>query len=221
MKTQTPKKRFSPLFETLERRDAMSVTSATVVDGTLKIIADNANDYIEIRQTYPIVSRRSQVDHSTARVTRRLFEPPIIQIVPSVIVTDKTATVNNRWSFKSSAVLRIEVQMNGGDDRLDSTSSFSTKVYGGDGNDNIFTGNGNDAIYAGNGSDNVSAGAGNDYLSGGDGNDFLSGGAGSDNLYGGTGPNILIGDQGNDFLFAGSRADYIEGGAGQDYVEAS
>src|SRR5262245_11326244 len=134
----------------------MSVTSVTLGAGTLSVIADGAADDIEIRQQIPKVG--------TAVGT-------------TVKVTDKTAAANNVWSFNASAVQRILVQTNGGNDRVVSNAAAPVRVFAGDGNDQITTGGGGDQIDVGAGNDTVSAGGGNDVVFGQAGDDFLAGGA--------------------------------------------
>jgi Ca2+-binding RTX toxin-like protein len=171
-----------------------AVTSVTLSAGTLRVVADNANDVVEIRQVG-------------------------FRIGQTVTVKDKTATPNATWNFNAAAVQRIVVDLKGGGDRLDSTVAKPTQVWGGDGNDYLVTGAGADEIDAGAGDDYVSAGGGHDTLYGRTGNDILLGGTGNDRVFGQEGTNTLIGETGNDSLFAGTRADGVYGGEGYDHLE--
>jgi Ca2+-binding RTX toxin-like protein len=193
-KNTTQKHRAHLTLESLESRDLMSVTSVVLSAGTLKVVANNANDNIEIRQG-------------------------VYGTGTQVTVKDKTMASNNYWSFNAASVQRIVVEMNGGNDRLDSNASKPTSVLAGDGDDVIITGNSADEIHGGNGNDLVFAGGGNDLVFGEAGNDVLHGGAGNDKLFGGSGVNQLGGEAGNDSLYAGSRADIVDGGTGYDYLD--
>jgi Ca2+-binding RTX toxin-like protein len=166
-KNTTQKHRAHLTLESLESRDLMSVTSVLLSTGTLRVVANSAADNIEIRQ----------VTQTTGS---------------QVTVKDKTMAANNFWSFKADSVKNIVVEMNGGNDKLDSNAAKPTSVFGGDGDDLIITGSGNDEIHGGNG---------------------------RDKLFGGAGVNKLFGEAGNDSLYAGSRADYVDGGTGYDYLE--
>src|SRR3954466_491916 len=101
MRTHTPNRRARLALQALEGRDMMSVTSVTLTNGTLQVIADNAADNVEIRQT---------VGGLGSKLT----------------VTDKTMTANNSWAFNAANVQRIVVKLNGGDDRLDSAATKPT-----------------------------------------------------------------------------------------------
>ena len=97
----------------------------------------------------------------------------------------------------------------GGNDLVDaSVASGGNRIYGGDGNDELYAGR-NDRLFGENGDDILDAsqgkggnrlygGAGNDTLFAGT-NDFLSGGDGDDKLFAGKG--------GNNTLFGGAGAD--------------
>jgi Ca2+-binding RTX toxin-like protein len=195
-RTTTPKNGLRPMLEALEGREMMSVTAVTLSAGTLHVVADGGNDYVEIRQ---MIGRTGPGQ--------------------TVTVRDKTATANNVWAFNASGVQRIVVETNGGNDRVDSNAVAPTQVWGGEGADLIVTGGGKDEIIAGGGNDTVFAGGGNDTVSGHGGDDLLAGGAGNDSLYGHGGTNRLLGDSGNDSLFAGSRSDTVDGGVGYDYLD--
>ncbi|MAC46267.1 MAG: hypothetical protein CMI12_05350 [Oceanospirillum sp.] len=75
---------------------------------------------------------------------------------------------------------------------LNSTSTATTTISGGAGNDTLNGNAAKDTISGGAGNDTIDGGAGNDTLSGGDGNDSLTGGAGADSLTGGAGNDTFI-----------------------------
>jgi Ca2+-binding RTX toxin-like protein len=186
--------RLRSTLEALETRDVASVTSVTLAAGTLRVVGDNAADFVEIRQLNGRIGQ-------------------------TVTVKDKTASPNTTWTFNAAAVQRIVVDLKGGADRLDSTAAKPTQVWGGDGNDYIVTGAGADEIDAGAGDDYVEARGGHDTLYGRHGEDALIGGAGNDRAFGHEGYNVLAGESGNDSLYAGSRADAVIGGEGYDHLE--
>lgn len=216
--------------ETLERRDVMSVTSVTLQGGVLRVACDSANDNVEIRQAFPILTTLATATTTLARA--RVLGPIIL---PSTItVKDLTRTTNNTSTFNGAAVQRIEVDLGAGDDRLFSNSGKPTTVRAGDGNDRVETGAGNDTVLAGagndtvltnNGNDFVNGEAGNDTVVGGNGNDSLFGVSGNDSLFGGAGQDFLNGGDGSNLLYAGdgndtisslSRDDVVDGGLGYD-----
>jgi Ca2+-binding RTX toxin-like protein len=101
----------------------------------------------------------------------------------------------------------------GGNDRL----------YGQDGNDQIFGHGGDDILDGGAGADELWSGDGNDWLSGGAGVDRLIGGNGDDQLDGGADADAMYGWAGNDTYFVNSVGDLVreEVGAGIDTVWSS
>lgn len=144
-----------------------------------------------------------------------------------------------------SAGVLVEVEINGGQPQQFSNVTL-TKVYGGDGNDQItidgylptelYGQNGDDTInggttidkiYGANGSDTIYGHAGDDllygqndldYIYGGDGNDLINGGDGHDRLWGDDGNDTMYGLDGNDTLLAGNGDDSVFGHNGNDFV---
>lgn len=210
VKAPSQRNRASLTLETLEGRDLMSVTSATVSFGTLNVVADDAADNVEIRRVVPVLDKTFG-----AAKAKRIVILPQAQIV----VTDKSVTPNATYSFRSSEVQRINVQLQGGADRLESLVTLPTTVYAGAGNDTILTGGGADFILAGQGNDFVKAGAGIDTIYGEDDNDTLFGGPDTDVIVGGPGFNTLRGEAGDDNITSGGRSDIVDGGDGYDHVQ--
>lgn len=103
-----------------------------------------------------------------------------------------------------------------GDDVIQSTSSSTTYILGGDGNDTINSGLASDYISGDAGDDTLIGGDGDDYLDGGSGYDDLRGGNGNDQLHGGDDEDFLFGGAGDDYLDGGSGADSMSGGLGND-----
>ena len=133
----------------------------------------------------------------------------------------------------------------GGDDVIDlSTSTCSSVVDGGPGNDTMHGGSGSDEIRGGAGGDSIAGGFGSDWLYGGAGNDAIHGGGGDDRIFGnedsdtrewkemhglvgGPGNDIILGDDGLIIydgvipeveLFGSAGDDEIHGGDGNDWV---
>lgn len=91
-----------------------------------------------------------------------------------------------------------------------------TKDTTGTDDDRIWGGNGNDDLYGMSGNDVVGGGKGDDRIWGNSGDDRLGGGAGDDEVRGGSGNDRIAGHRGNDFLDGNSGDDKIFGGAGND-----
>jgi arylsulfatase A-like enzyme len=126
----------------------------------------------------------------------------LVTTAPTSVITgtatDDTKTISTRNN---------DVFTDGGNDLVDSSvSKGNNRIYGGDGNDELYAsigdrlfgeagddildaslGKGNNRLYGGTGGDSLFAGTPNDFLSGGDGNDTLYAGKGANTLYGGAG----------------------------------
>lgn len=115
--------------------------------------------------------------------------------------------------------LRIELE--NGDDRLDST--VGATVFLGGGNDRF---DGSGTVQGSSGDDHMTAKPGGSAtnLDGGPGDDVLLGGSGGQLLSGGTGRDTIDGGPGDDTVEAGDmwpstrEADRVEGGSGRDEV---
>ena len=148
---------------------------------------------------------------------------------------------NDRITVEELAGGVIKYTVNGVMNQVTLAPNVEVRVFGLDGNDEIFLtgllrnalvdgGDGNDFIDAhrvtsalatldlrgGSGNDIIIGGAGNDLLDGGTGDDLLLGGAGNDTLRGRDGNDILLGGFGNDLLEGGNGNDILLGGSGND-----
>ncbi len=168
---------------------ASSTVRAVVARGTLVITGTPSPDRIALRlsRTLP---RRLQVD------------------VGDNGSADRT--------FALGSFARIDIEAGGGSDRIridDRNGSFtttkSTRINGGPGDDTLIGGAGNETLIGGDGNDviaghwgvdNVGLGNGNDavFLAAGDGSDVVRGGAGFDTL-------VVTGSAADEFLGATSR----------------
>ena len=93
---------------------------------------------------------------------------------------------------------------------------FGKKIFGTNGDDDIFGSRHSETIFGFRGDDAIFAGLGNDTVLGGRGDDLIDGGKGNDRLFGEKGNDALLGGEGNDDLFGGSGRDLLLGGAGRD-----
>ncbi|MDC0660186.1 zinc-dependent metalloprotease family protein [Leisingera sp. SS27] len=103
-----------------------------------------------------------------------------------------------------------------------------SKIYAGDGDDNVLGREGNDKLYGGNGDDTVTGSYGTDRIYGGKGHDILIGGIDEstysgqadegDRLFASWGRDTLYGGRGDDILKAGGGADRLVGGDGSDVL---
>ncbi|WP_310487509.1 alkaline phosphatase family protein [Chamaesiphon sp. VAR_69_metabat_338] len=130
---------------------------------------------------------------------------PIVKSPSSVITgtaADDTKNVSNSLNT---------IFTDGGNDVVDSSvGKGDNRIYGGDGNDELYAGK-NDRLFGeagddildatvGKGGNRLYGGAGNDTLFAGS-NDFLSGGDGNDIIYAGKGGSTLSGDSGTDKFY--------------------
>lgn len=93
------------------------------------------------------------------------------------------------------------------------------RLYGYIGDDWVLGGAGTDQIWGGEGNDSLDGGVGDDTLLGENGNDTLNGGLGVDGLDGGAGADTLYGDDGNDLLFGQAGNDFLFGGYDNDVLD--
>jgi RTX calcium-binding nonapeptide repeat (4 copies) len=93
---------------------------------------------------------------------------------------------------------------------------FGKKIFGTNGDDDIFGSQHSETIFGFRGDDVIFAGLGNDTVYGGRGDDLIDGEKGNDRLFGEKGNDALVGGEGNDDLFGSSGRDLLLGGAGRD-----
>jgi autotransporter-associated beta strand protein len=91
------------------------------------------------------------------------------------------------------------------------SGGFSSKLYGGDGNDTVYGTLGRDWIEGGFESDYIEAGTGGDEVLGGPGGDAIIVAGGNARIFGG---------HGNDVIDGGDGDNWIEGGPGDDRIYA-
>ena len=117
-----------------------------------------------------------------------------------------------------------------GDDVIRGGRGSDRRIFGGDGNDQLFGESGQERILGGEGNDLIDGGRAGDALHGEGGDDRIVGDAGPDGLYGGPGADHLdggasadrlLGGEGSDELVGGSAPDYFDGGAGDDAIRAA
>jgi serralysin len=163
------------------------------------------------------------------------------QTTPVTVTYTSTTTGTSSVGDNFQAIERIRLISGSGNDTINiSSTSLTSRVNGGSGNDSITIGIGNDILYGEDGNDTLNGGDGQDGLYGGDGDDVLSGGGGNDGggyiyepsvglsfvdygLYGGAGNDNLDGGAGDDYLEPGEGNDTINGGSGNDilYIDYS
>lgn len=78
-----------------------------------------------------------------------------------------------------------------GDDSIHISSTATTRIYAGDGDDRVQTGSGLGFIDGGPGHDVITGGSGHNILSGGDGNDVINAGTGTHVIYPGLGHDLV------------------------------
>lgn len=186
--------------EALERREMMAANLMADLysNGVLRIEGTERSDTIVVRQ----INNQISVDGINIRFNG-----------------SNVARVN------ASQVSSIDVIALGGDDKiwLNSDSvrgqqhlNKPSRIWGGDGNDQIVGGSAADVIYGGAGNDKIWGHFGNDTIWGESGNDDLYGNQGNDTLHGGLGNDRMWGGENNDRLFGGDGNDELMGGSGDD-----
>jgi Ca2+-binding RTX toxin-like protein len=129
---------------------------------------------------------------------------------------DLTRTAPSAFTIELVNVEHIEVNGLGGHDTVDASPLQggilqTTRMDGGDGDDQLVGTPRNDTLVGASGDDTLSGRDGDDILTGGAGSDVLNGGAGNDRLRG----QGASGDQ----LTGGAGDDELNGGAGTDRVQ--
>ncbi|MBE8955507.1 MAG: calcium-binding protein [Quinella sp. 2Q5] len=134
--------------------------------------------------------------------------------------TDAYTLSSNKKSITCAAGTSETITVSGINSTINSSSSGTGKVTGGNRNEYIKVSGGNYTVLGNGGNDIILGGASADSLDGGDGNDILDGGAGNDTLWGGAGNDTLWGGAGNDTLWGGAGNDTFvyTAGEGKDYI---
>ena len=157
--------------------------------------------------------------------------------------SDGSCTVSrSTGSCPAAGVGSIAVNVGEQDDTVTQSSSITSRLAGGNGNDKLTGGPGDDILIGEAGADTLAGGAGHDTadysartapvsvsLNGtaDDGEvgendnvaadvEVLAGGSADDQLAGNDGDNALLGNGGNDLLGGGGGNDQLDGGAGDD-----
>ncbi len=100
------------------------------------------------------------------------------------------------------------------------TTTGSSNITVGDGNNNIQNNKGNSYIKAGNGNNIIISSGNINNIQVGDGNNYIEGGSDNDNILVGNGDNVIYGLNGNDTIVAGNGNNYIDGGNNDDTIIA-
>lgn len=102
----------------------------------------------------------------------------------------------------------------------DTTSggSYIERLYGNQGDDDMFGEGSNDEMWGGLGHDYMVGGTGNDIMFGENGDDYMYGGNGNDKVHAGNGDDWLYGDADEDVLYGGRGEDHLFGGGCDDVL---
>lgn len=193
------KSRRTLVFDNLESRQVLSVSSLWFSGTTLVVKTDNAATSVDVHQAGPNI----QIEDVGSGKTWS-YAPS------SVGTVEFQGGAGNDRLVDYISNLPIRAFGFGGNDYLEGYNA-SDYFDGGDGNDQLVGYGGDDLMFGG---------PGNDVLLGMDGNDQLVGGDGDDHLNGGTGNDSMWGQNGNDVLIAIDNAlnDYVEGDGGRDIM---
>jgi Ca2+-binding RTX toxin-like protein len=215
-------KKFSPTFDALERRDAMSVTP-TLYYGSLRLEGSAGNDTIAVRQVsnnFVISAEGRDVaafaisDVRKIEIEGKAGDDIIINNSSFPIVVRGGEGVDRITGGSGNDVLMGD----GGADIIDGGAG-DDYLFGDADGDTLRGGTGNDVIYGNAGNDYIFGGDGDDILQGREDNDVIYGDAGNDVLYGNAGYDRLEGGIGDDRLYGGFNYDYLYGNDGNDYLD--
>ncbi|SFA54014.1 serralysin [Paracoccus halophilus] len=132
--------------------------------------------------------------------------------------------------FDQGGTDRLDLRMDGNNQRIDLAPGSISNAYGLRGNisiaegtliEDLLAGRGDDLIYGNWANNQIQGGNGNDMIRGLAGNDELYGNSGSDTLIGGAGNDIVRGGGGNDTIYDDNGADVLLGGDGNDIIRGS
>ncbi|MFM7149886.1 MAG: C2 family cysteine protease, partial [Gemmataceae bacterium] len=184
-------------LETLEERTVLSVTSASLWNGTLYLVGNNAASDVSVTQEGSYL----RVRDATNGFNQTYYRPSIGG------VQFQGGGASDRF-INYIYNLPVTAYGYGGNDYLEGYDANDILV-GGEGNDVLRGYGGNDSIWGENGDDLLLGMNGNDSLMGGSGADQLNGGAGNDYMYGGSGNDVLI-------SIDNGTWDYMEGNENRD-----
>jgi Ca2+-binding RTX toxin-like protein len=185
--------------EGLERRDTMSVASASAVGSWIYLYGNDNPSDVRIEQTGSTIVVR---DYSSGFV-QGFYSGGISGVFFRGGASNDTVINNVSW-------LRLWAEGQGGNDYLE----------GYDARDHLEGGAGNDTLVGYGNLDDLYGGAGTDYLYGMAGNDNLDGGAGdwaADYLYGGAGADVFRTDMAPIYGRTSSGIWYIQSYYNRDF----
>jgi len=190
---------------TTYRMPFVTIENVLVIDANTILVANDNN--------YPFsIGRPPGIDNN--EIVQITLDKPL-NLSPSVGIDGQggNKVVAGTAADDTSVIptRKDTIFMAGGNDLVDaSVAGGSNRIYGGDGNDELYAGQldrlfgeaGDDLLdaSAGKGGNRLYGGAGNDKLFAGT-NDFLSGGDGDDSLFAGKGGNTLYGGAGADKFY--------------------
>ena len=219
-------------LEVLEDRQLLAA-SAGIVNGDLVITGTDNRDSISISS--------AQVITGFQYVNTRLGRMRVPTYGQGVSVTITTWAPGARfgqtqrylgWAKSSFNLIRVDAL--GGNDFVRNSSSYSSYLTGGLGDDTMMGGSGvdrlvewadtdlslSDTMMLGLGADTLASIEEAELTSGDSGNTFDAGYfTGDCTLRGGMGADLLIGGSGNDHIYGGGNADNLFGMDGDDYLE--
>lgn len=195
-------KSFSLKLENLDRRELMAASISQSLSD-LYIRGTEFNDTVEVGLKYVGVT------------TGDAFSYGMIPLIYST-VKNGSGTILAESSLPSFSISQIWIFSENGSDTITQSTSKSTYVDSGYGNDVITTSSGNDTILGGYGSDTIDAGRGNDDIYGGYGNDVINAGYGDDSIQGNQGSDTIDAGSGNDWVYGNDGSDLVTGGSGSD-----
>ena len=198
------KSRRTLVFDNLESRQVLSVSSLWFSGATLVVKTDNAATSVNVSQ----VGSNAQIQEVSSGRTWSYASS-------SVGTVEFQGGAGNDRFVDYVYNLPIRAFGSGGNDYLEGWNA-ADYFDGGDGNDQLVGYGGDDLMFGGPGNDVLLGMDGNDQLVGGDGDDRCDGGVGNDSMWGQNGNDVLLGGDGNDQLVGGDGDDHLNGGAGSD-----
>ncbi|MDF1734312.1 MAG: tandem-95 repeat protein [Minwuia sp.] len=218
--------------------DALTVTSATALNGTVAINADSTLSYTP-NGNYHGTDTISYTISDGGLSTSAVVSVTVTNDGTDVLFTDSNDTIdfnaitpfdyddgNVSDALAGDDLIILPTDQTAADAAgFDSGAPFDAgsgddTVIGGDLGDTVIGGDGADSVDGGTGDDSLSGGQGSDSLTGGEGDDTLDGGDDADVLSGGAGADSIVAGSGDDSVDAGDDADFVDAGDGNDSVAA-